>query len=298
MSEGNPEVFVYLLIDNGMLDEVSAGYTEDAPETRPAWLAPVYPERALAVSPLLVDIEAAYEGGGLDRVMHFLNVRKPALHVSILESALEIGQLAHHLGRFIFILDPAGKQFTLRYADCAVLAPLSELLTPAQWATMNGPIARWTIHQRSGALVPLPPAEATGGAPTPLRLDQDQLLALDEASEPDHFIAKVKMMRNGEALPGNAVEQHMWAQAAYQAWRTAGNANPRILTFLTEAALLTKAAVLRRRELAEFLSTNEASTFQIKLQELIGDIEERWNRFRQEAAEGEKSDVTSSPTQN
>ena len=94
MSNRDPNTFVYLLIDNGMLAEVSTSYTEDAPGSRPAWLAPVYPERALAVSPLLVDLEAAYEGGDLDRVMHFVNARKPALHVSVIESALDIGQLA------------------------------------------------------------------------------------------------------------------------------------------------------------------------------------------------------------
>lgn len=251
----------------------STSYTEDAPGSRPAWLAPIYPERALAVSPILVDVEAAYEGSDLDRVMHLVNAHKPALHVSVIESALDIGQLAHHLGRFIFIFDPDGKQFTLRYADCTVLAALSEVLTPVQWAAMTGPIVRWTIHHRSGTLVPLPSAAATAVAPTPLCLDRDQLLALDEASEPDHYIAKLNMMRNGEALPGSAVEQHEWALAARRAWRAAGNANPHILKFLTEAALVTKGRVLRRSEVAEFLAMNEVSAFRNKVGELIDAIQ-------------------------
>lgn len=291
MSQGNSNGSVYLLIDNGMLDVVSARYAEDAPESRPAWLAPIYPERALAVSPLLVDLEAAYEGGDLDRVMHFVNARKPALHVSVIESALDIGQLAHHLSRFIFILDPQGKQLTLRYADCAVLAPLSELLTPVQWATMRAPVARWHIHHRSGALVPLPPAEATAVAPTPLCLGQDQLLALDEASEPDHVVAKVNMMRNGEVLPGNAVEQHEWAQAARRAWRAAGNAHPPILMFLTEAALLTRGAILRRQEVAEFLAMNEVSAFRSRLRELVDDLHARRSWASQGATAGDDSNA-------
>lgn len=291
MSQGNSNGSVYLLIDNGMLDEVSASYAEDAPESRPAWLAPIYPERALAVSPLLVDLEAAYEGGDLDRVTYFVNARKPALHVSVIESALDIRQLAHHLSRFIFILDPQGKQFTLRYADCAVLAPLSELLTPVQWATMRAPVARWHIHHRSGALVPLPPAEATAVAPTPLCLGQDQLLALDEASEPDHVIAKVNMMRNGEALPGNAVEQHEWAQAARRAWRAAGNAHPPILMFLTEAALLTRGAILRRQKVAELLATNEVSVFRTKLRKLVDDLQARRSWASQGATAGDDSNA-------
>lgn len=291
MSQGEPNSSVYLLIDNGMLDEVSASYAEDALDSRPAWLVPIYPQRALAVSPLLVDLEAAYEGGDLDRVMHFVNARKPALHVSVIESTLDIRQLAHHLSRFIFILDPQGKQLTLRYADCAVLAPLSELLTPVQWATMRAPVARWHIHYRSGALVPLPPTEATAVAPTPLCLGQDQLLALDEASEPDHVIAKVNMMRNGEALPGNAVEQYGWAQAARLAWRAAGNAHPLILMFLTEAALLTRGAILRRPEVAEFLAMNEVGAFRNKLRELVDDLQARRSWASQGATAGDDSNA-------
>jgi hypothetical protein len=291
MSKGNRNVYVYLLIDNGMLHEASASYTEAGPESRPPWLVPIYAERALAVSPFLVDVEAAYEAGDLDRVMDYVNARTPALHVSIIETGLDPGQLAHHLGQFIFIVDPQGKQFTLRYADCTVLTSLSSLLTPVQWATMRGPIARWKIHDRSGAIIPLPPAEVTATAPTPIRLDQDQLIALDEASEPDHYIAKVKMMRNGAALPGNAMEQHQCAQAARQAWRAADNPSPLILLFLTEAALVTRGEVLRWDEIPKFLVMNEVSAFRSKLRELVDKIQERKKRARQVAAEAEKCNV-------
>jgi hypothetical protein len=207
--------------------------------------------------------------------MGFLNARRPALHVSIIETGLDLEQLARHLRRFIFIVDPHGKQFTLRYADCAVLAPLSSLLTAAQWATMKGPITRWGVHDRSGAVVQLPPAEPNATEPTPFCLDHDQLAALDEVSEPDHYVAKVEMMRNGAALPGNAEERHAWAQAARQAWRAADNPNPLVLLFLTEAALLTQGEILRRLEVNELLSMNEASAFRNKLRELAQDIQER-----------------------
>jgi hypothetical protein len=291
MSKGNPNVHVYLLIDNGLLHELSASYTETGPESRPPWLVPIYAERALAVSPFLVDVEAAYEAGGLDRVMGYVNARTPALHVSIIETGLDPGQLAHHLGRFIFIVDPQGRQFTLRYADCTVLASLSSLLTPVQWATMRGPMARWEIHRRSGTVIPLPPVEVSANVPTPIRLDQDQLMSLDEASEPDHYIAKVKMMRNGAVLPGNAMEQHQWAQAARQAWRAADNSNALILMFLTEAVLVTRGEILRWDDIPKLLVMNEVSTFRSKLRELVDEIQERRSRARQAAAEGEKSNV-------
>lgn len=142
MSESHANVFTYLLVDNGLLQEVSAGYEEDDAKRRPVWLEPIYGKRALKVSPLLIDVEAADESGDIELVMRYLNARKPALHVSIIESGLNLADVAQHLRRFIFILDPDGKQFTLRFADCAVLGPLSTILTAAQWATIKGPIAR------------------------------------------------------------------------------------------------------------------------------------------------------------
>lgn len=267
MNDNNPDVFVYLLVDNGLLDEVSASYTEADPSDRPKWLAPIYARSALVVSPLLIDIEAAYDAGDLDRVMSYLNARTPALHVSIIETELELEKLAQHLSRFIFILTPEGKQLTLRYADCTVLAPLSTVLNAAQWRTMREPIKRWNVHDRSGNLYQLPPAESIAKAPTPIFLNDEQLAALDEASEPDHCIAKVKMMINSADLPGNSAECYAWALASRRTWQAAGNSNPLILMFLTEAALLTKGAILQSREIQSFLAMDEASSFRTKLHE-------------------------------
>lgn len=277
MSGRNPDVFVYLLIDNALLDEVSASYTETNSAERPTWLTPIYEERALAVSPFLVDLAAAYEAGELDQVMGYLNARFPALHVSIIETGLHLEQIAQHLRRFIFIVDPEGRQFTLRYADCAVLAPLSSLLTTAQWASMRGPITRWTIHDRSGALVHLPAFEPAPGSPTPLCLDRDQLAPLDEASEPDHFIAKAKMMRHGATLPGNAAEQYVWARTARQTWRDAENSNTLILMFLTEATLVTEGEILSRPEMRYLLAMDEVGEFRNRLRRQVNEILEKSN---------------------
>jgi hypothetical protein len=100
------------------------------------------------------------------------------------------------------------------------------------------------------------------------------------------------MMRNGAALPGDAVEQHEWARAARQAWRAANNSNTLILMFLTEAALLTRGEVLRSQEVPKFLAMNEVSAFRSKLGELVDEIQERRNRVGPEPAEGEKSNVS------
>lgn len=269
MKHGKDNLSVYLLIDNGLLDEVSASYTEEKPTSRPSWLAPIYPAHAMAVTPLLIDLEAAYDAGDLDRVMTYANARRPALHVSIIETRLALEEIAQHLRRFIFIVSPEGKQFTLRFADCAVLAPLSSLLAPSQWATMKGPIVRWSIHDRCGTIVQLPMTELPVNEPTPLHLDHDQLAALDEASEPDHFIAKVKMMRNAGDFAGSTAEQYVWALAARESWRAAGNTNPLILLFLTEAALASGGRALRNPEVQNALAMDEVSAFRSKLRNLI-----------------------------
>lgn len=284
-------VFVYLLIDNSLLHEVSASYVEKDPDRRPSWLAPVYPEHALAASPFVVDAEAAYEVGELDQVMGYLNARRPALHVSIIETGLELEPVAQHLRRFTFILSPDEKQYTLRYADCAVLGPLSSILTAEQWAAMRGPITRWRIHDRAGAMIQLPSAELVANVPTPLCLSHDQMDALDEASEPDHYIAKVKMIHNGAALPGNTAEQHAWAHAARQAWRAANSSNSLVLLFLTEAALVTRGEILRQPGLQEWLAMDEASTFRNKLQALADDICKRRRTVPHAAAGNEESNV-------
>lgn len=274
MNTRNRNVSVYLLIDNGLLEEVTASYTEVDSKSRPQWLTPIYPDYALAVSPLLVDLEVAYKAGDIDLVMGYVNARNPALHVSIIETEMNLEQIAQHLRRFIFIVAPDDKQFTLRYADCTVLASLSTILTTAQWAAMKGPISRWEIHDRSGTLIQLPSVELVENTPTPFCLDLGQFAALDEASEPDHCIAKVKMMRKGMPLPGNTVEQHAWALAARQAWRATGNSSSMSLLFLTESTLITRGAVLRRNEIENLLAMDEANAFREKLQELIKEMAE------------------------
>jgi len=94
MNNADHDVFVHLLIDNGMLHGLSTCYSEVDSQSRPSWLAPIYADHALAVSPFLVDVEAAYEAGDIDRVMGFLNARRPGLHVSIIETGLDLEQIA------------------------------------------------------------------------------------------------------------------------------------------------------------------------------------------------------------
>ena len=268
MSRETQEEFVYLFIDNGLLQDVAVRCTEAQKNRCTEWLAPIYEDRALEVSPLLVDIEAAYSAGALDQVMSYLNARTPALHVSIIEAKLNLEEMAQHLRRFIFVLDSEGKQFTLRYADCAVLVPLLSVLNAAQWKTITEPIVRWSAHDRAGRVVDLPLANSDEDVATPLRLDQRQFAALHEASEPDHFIQKVQMMLHGAALPGDPAERYAWALDARQLWNSVNNSSSLFLLFLTEASLLTRGKVLNRPEIKKLLLMNVASEFRYELQKL------------------------------
>jgi len=265
MNGVNQDFHTYLLIDNGLLQQIAAGYTEVKSKSRPTWLSPIYAERALDVSPFLVDIEAAYEAGGLDQVMCFWNACKPALHVSIIETHLDIQRITQHLRRFIFICNPDGKQFTLRYSDCTVLMLLSLLLTPTQWGAMRGPMRRWGVHDRVGMIKQLPKVQSNIRASTPFDLELTQLAALNEASEPDHVIAKVKMMRHGAKLPGNAEEQYTWAQAARKRWQQEKISDPLILIYLTEATILSRGTVLAKSEVSGFLAMGQVCTIREKL---------------------------------
>lgn len=100
---------------------------------------------------------------------------------------------------------------------------------------------------------------------TPLRLDREQLAALDEASEPDHFIAKVRMMRQANSLPGTAVEQYTWALKARQVWRLKNNASSLILERLTEATLITCGKVLSGNNIEHLLEMGNYEEFQKEL---------------------------------
>jgi hypothetical protein len=288
MSAKSTDVFPYLLVDNGLLHGTRSHYAETQESPRPDWLEPIYADKALAVSPLLIDIGAAYEAGQLDRMMELANACKPALHTSLIETSLTLVELAQHLRRLIFVVAPDGKQYTLRFADCVVLSTLSTVLTPVQWAAVSDPMTRWCVHDRDGLIRALPPAPGfreNESGHFPFQLSDHQIDDMTEALEADHVLAKVKAKPRGIPLPGNTREQHEWACAALSRWREAGNTSALMLASLVEAALSTKGEILRRHELGRLLSILEVASFRDHLRELVGDMEERRVRLQKMAAE-------------
>ncbi|MBC7625208.1 MAG: DUF4123 domain-containing protein, partial [Aeromicrobium sp.] len=223
-------------------------------DERPDWLACVYDDRAVQVSPHLVDVHAAHEAGQMDCVMAHVNATPAKLHVSIIDSVLTLAELAQHLRRFIMVRRDGGKNATLRFADCAVLPQLAIAFMPAQWAALVSPMARWHVHGYDGKLVALPGADAAVlCSPTPLVLTEQQLAALHEAMIPNMVLGCLRAMRHGAALPGIAADQHRWAGEACRLWRNARNVHDIVLRWLTSAALDTNGAVFQQEMVGRLL---------------------------------------------
>jgi hypothetical protein len=284
MSAKSTDVFPYLLVDNGLLHGTSSYYKETQECPRPDWLEPIYSDKALAVSPLLIDIGAAYEAGQLDRMMALANARKPALHASMIETTLTLAELARHLRRLIFIIAPDGKQYTLRFADCVVLSTLSTIFSPDQWAAVTEPVSRWCVHDRDRSISSFPVTSSDPGpGEFPLRFTAKQIDDLTEALEPDHVLANVKALRHGAALPGNALQHYEWTCAARAMWKADDNRNDRLLTTFVDATLTTKGEILGRPEVMGLLTQQNSGLFRKQLRELVVEIEERHVRLQQMA---------------
>ena len=269
-----PQLLSFLLIDGAQL--AAAELPIPAPDEHSAWLTHLYDDDAAAVSPLLINIEAAHDAGAGDLMMDLINALQPKLHASFIDAAVSHTDLALHLRRFTMIRTEHGKAYSLRFADCSVLPILATVLAPAQWAALVGPIARWCVHGFDGALYALPPADRTlMPAPTPLVLADEQCAALAEHTAPSMMLAHLRDMNHGEALPGTAAEQHRWASEARRLWRSAHSTDDIVLRWLTTAALDTAGAVLRQRGLLTLLRGVDCSAIRAGLLEAVSDSRAR-----------------------
>jgi hypothetical protein len=279
---------VYLLIDNGLLHGTPSHYAEDPESIRPNWLEPIYDDKDLDVSPLVVNIEAAYEAGELELAMKLANERKPALHLSLIDTPLSQAELAQHLRRLIHIVTEDRKQYTLRFADGLVLATLASVATAPQWAAITRPISRWRVHDRGGSIISLPLAPTEQECPLPLLLTAGQISDVRDALEPDHVLAKVRALRHGAELHGNAYEQYEWTCTAASLWKASGNINKVMLTSLVDAAVTTRGEILRHQRVTSLLAMQDLGSFLAELQRLVHEIEERHARVQQIAANAQK----------
>ncbi len=260
----------YLLVDGSQL--TVAAIPMPTPDDRPAWLTHIYDGKVVCVSPFVIDIEAADVAGACEQITGLANAIRPQLHASLIDTVLSHAELVHHLRRFIMIRSAEGKAYTLRFADCTVLPILSEVLAPAQWTSLVGPIARWCVHGLDGALLTLPPGDDTlAPEPTPLVLSDEQLAALSEATAPSMVLAYLLDTNHGVALPGSFAEQHRWASDARRLWRASGNTDDIVLRWLTRAALDTHGRVLQQRSLPTLLGGPDLGAIRAGLLEAVNE---------------------------
>lgn len=256
----------FLLVDSAQL--ASAASVRIELSDRLTWVLPVYGEAAISVSPLVIDIHGAYECDQLDEMITMLNALHPQLHVSIMDTALSHAALVEHLRRFIMIKTDDRRALTLRFADCLGLPVLADAFSAEQWSTFAAPIGRWSVHCRNGALRTLPqPDRQLAPVPTPLVLTQQQIAVLAEATAPDEMIANIREMRHDMPMPGSPLEQHAWAVAARQIWRSVGSADLLVLRWLTAAALDSRGKALEQPYLPELLVLQDKSAVRLGLGE-------------------------------
>lgn len=236
-------------------------------------MVPIYEDAELvSVSPLVIDIDAAQQAWPADRMMAMLNAIRPQQHVSIIDTTLDHEQLARHLRRFSFIAVEGGQRFTLRFADCAVLPELAAALSLGQWATLAGPMARWSVHQRDGTLAPLPqPDRAQSPVPTPLTLTSMQIDELIEAMAPYGLISNVEASRAARPLSGTPVQQHSWASDARRLWHAAGHADNTVLISFASAVFDTHGKLLRHPQLPAILRLEDARAIRQGIRKIVGE---------------------------
>ncbi|MES2127138.1 MAG: DUF4123 domain-containing protein [Pseudomonadota bacterium] len=263
------ERFSYLLIDGALLADVKL-QVKVSQQERPSWLIPLYLEEAVQVSPWLIDIGCALRDEALEEVMNLANALRPQLHLSVIDSQLEPADLVHHLRHFIFVFVNTDEQRTLRFADCVILPVLRKVFTLEQWKTFTGPIDRWLVHDRAGAMVNLVQVQPNiRTVPPPLVLSGEQQTVLEEATEPDSAIAWVRNKRLGDELPGSVTQQHQWASTAHSIWRNVGRRELTSYYLLTLGFFDTLGSIAEHRELSAIMLAPDIDTFRLKLTELV-----------------------------
>jgi hypothetical protein len=251
MREHIQAVNPYLLVDGALAGEAISRMAVDL--IVGTWLHPVYVGEGKLVGPLVIDIDAAVQAQQVDDLMFLVNAMSPQLHLSYIATLLSAVELTSHLRQFSVIRTSDGRLCNLRLSDCVVLSMLTAVFSSEQWATLTGPLSRWSMHCRSGATLELQCVFSESPVRVPLTLSESQLVRLAELGAPDVMLANIRAIRHGEPLSGRADEQHRWASAARQKWIETKSGDELVLRWITAAAVDTKGAFLLRSGLPSLL---------------------------------------------
>lgn len=181
------------------------------------------PGEARLAGPLLIDLAAIREHGIEQPVSRVAMSYPQRMASSLVESKQTLAELAAHLRRFMRFVDPDGDVFGLRIADSRVLAHVAHVLEADQWHRLTGPIEQWALYGYDGKLthLKLRNEEPSVASDAPLRLNEAQIHALIDASEPDALLAALE--RDPASRPdADHLHNHRMAQQCVKQWLAEG----------------------------------------------------------------------------
>lgn len=258
----------YLLLDTLLMPKIAnAPWMKD--RRCRGWMERVYDRTAAAVSPVLVDIDAAWHSNRIPEMMDFVAAHNPKFHVSFIDTELSLGQMASHLRQLIYFVNEEGEEFTLRFADGAVLQALSKVLAPDQWKSFHGPIMNWRVHNRANQLALLPMPIVEKAAPLPLLLNAAQMDQLREEMAIYQLLASVRRNRSVEQKKIAFVKEYEWVSAARKIWLGSGHHDNATLWIFMMGVMDTNGVLLRVPGISRILSDPDLNQVRIGIKKAI-----------------------------
>jgi hypothetical protein len=250
-----------------MSDEVAKPWAKR--KRRPSWLIPLYDRLAWEVSPVIVDIEAAYRASRIDVVSALLNQANPQLHVSLIDTPLSAFDLAEHLRLFTYLITDDRRELTLRLADCIVLTWLQKVMSAAQWAAIHRNILRWRVHSPDGQLFVLPSPDETEIVEPPLHLSDHQLADLEQLHEPYQLMSDLRAMRYGHQWAETPMKEIELAEVILRAWKQYGHTDSATRLIFARGVFDTHGRLLRMPSLGQILRQTDSVIAQRDIEEAV-----------------------------
>ena len=261
-------ISTYLLLDTAMMGDAETKPWAKS-KRRPSWMIPIYERAAWTVSPVIVDIDAAFRANRIGLVSTLLNHLRPQLHASFIDAELNATEIADHLRQFIYVVTENGNELTLRLADCVVLPWLQKAMTPAQWAAIHGPILSWKYHRRDGTLAVLPHPDDVEPSAAPFRFTEEQIASLEEAHEPDQLLSNLRMMRNGHQWGRTPQDAIQLAADTLKTWKASRQSDTTTLLFFARGVFDTEGKLLRFPSLPRILAQGDQAIIRTDVQNAV-----------------------------
>jgi len=189
-----PQSFLYVLVDGAMLspDDPDRHVLSERGLPLMPTQAQATPDQYWAL-PHLIPLTAREVGGEGLALRTSMRWASEADAASWMASSWDRSALMAALRARLWVLIDERMGAVLRYSDARVLPVLAHVLFPKQRAEFFAPLDAWWYAGRSGNIEKLDLAISSASQPVfaeaPLRLDETQQAALQEAAEPDAVAA-------------------------------------------------------------------------------------------------------------